>query len=115
MHPLARQAPPARPHPSPDAHAQPSVSLPSQVDFEILGDLTFEDIKEIGVIEIGPRRKVFRAIAAWKEERDIKKAEAIRAKMSHLETSHPPAPTDETSQRLHQLRHSLSSLGSLEH
>merc|ERR1711988_666270 len=33
-----------------------------KVDFEILGDLTYDDIKEIGITEVGPRRKVFRAI-----------------------------------------------------
>ena len=29
-----------------------------KVDFEILGDLTYEDIKEMGVAEVGSRRKV---------------------------------------------------------
>lgn len=80
-----------------------------KVDFEILGDLTYEDIKEMGVAEVGSRRKVFRAIAAWREERDIQKAEAIRSKMAHLEvlaTPPPPMP-DETAQRINHLRHSL--------
>jgi len=56
-----------------------------KVDFEVLGDLTYEDLKEIGLTEVGPRRKVFRAISQWRDEREQKKAEAIRARMEAME------------------------------
>jgi len=84
-----------------------------KIDFEVLGDLTYEDIKEMGILEIGPRRKVFRAISQWREERDLKKAEVIRAKMATMEQQHvppPPPPTDNVAQRLQQLRHSMGQL-----
>merc|ERR1740138_543148 len=75
-----------------------------KVDFEVLGDLTYEDIKEMGVVEVGPRRKVFRAISQWREEREMKKAEVIRAKMAALESQMaPPAPVDDVEHRLNQI------------
>merc|ERR1719311_131584 len=83
-----------------------------KIDFEILGDLTYDDVKEIGIGEVGPRRKVFRAISQWREERDVKKAEVIRAKMAALDQqqmSSTAPPTDAVAQRLQQLRHSLAS------
>ena len=43
----------------------------SQVDFEVLGDLTFDDIKEMGVSALGPRRKIFKEITTWREEREV--------------------------------------------
>ena len=52
-----------------------------KIDFEVLGDITYDDLKEIGIVEVGPRRKVFRAITMWRDERDQKKAVAIRARM----------------------------------
>ncbi|KAL3933059.1 MAG: hypothetical protein SGPRY_000446 [Prymnesium sp.] len=55
-----------------------------KIDFEVLGDLTYDDIKEIGIVDVGPRRKVYRAISQWKEERDVKKNEAIVARMRKL-------------------------------
>lgn len=58
-----------------------------KVDFEVLGDLTYEDVKEMGVLEIGPRRKVFREITRWREERDMKKEQAIRSKMAAQESA----------------------------
>jgi hypothetical protein len=74
----------------------------------------YEDIKEIGVAEVGSRRKVYRAITAWRDDRDIKKAEAIRSRMAHMEAlttpPPPPPPADETMQRISQLRHTLSGL-----
>ena len=57
-----------------------------KIDFEVLGDITYDDLKEIGIVEVGPRRKVFRAITMWRDERDQKKAVAIRARMEMMET-----------------------------
>ena len=79
----------------------------AQVDFEILGDLTYEDLKEMGVSEVGPRRKIFRAITAWREERDYKKAEAIRTQMARREPE--ATPRDPQAQRLAEIRYSLSA------
>lgn len=83
-----------------------------KVDFEILGDLTYDDIKEIGISEVGPRRKVFRAISQWREERDLKKAEVIRAKMATLDQQQmaPPPHPDMVAQRLSALRQSMGQL-----
>ena len=82
-----------------------------KVDFEILGDLTYEDIKEIGIVEVGPRRKVYRAISRWREERDVKKAEVIRQKMAALDEQQMPArPTDMVDRRLLQLRHTMGQV-----
>jgi len=83
-----------------------------KVDFEVLGDLTYDDIRELGIAEVGPRRKVFRAISQWKEERDIKKAEVIRQKMAALDAQVPPQPPPaaDVAQRLEQLRNSMRQL-----
>jgi len=83
-----------------------------RIDFEVLGDLTYDDIKEMGVVELGPRRKVFRAISQWREERDIKKAEVIRQRMAAQEIMPPPLPSsqDGVAQRLEQLRNSMRNL-----
>ena len=56
-----------------------------KIDFEVLGDITYDDLKEMGIVEVGPRRKVFRAITMWRDERDQKKAIAIRARMDTME------------------------------
>ena len=63
----------------------------------------------MGVVELGPRRKVFRAISQWREERDVKKAEVIRARMSDMQQPQAP-PADATAQRLQALRQSMSQL-----
>jgi len=76
-----------------------------KVDFEILGDLMYEDIKEMGVVEIGPRRKIFRAITQWKDERDIKKADHIRSVMARREEQ---TPRDAAAERIAKIRSSLS-------
>jgi len=82
-----------------------------RIDFEVLGDLTYDDMKEIGISEVGPRRKVFRAISRWREERDVKKAEVIRAKMAALDGHQmAPPPTDAVAQRLQQLRQTMGQL-----
>eukprot|EP00316_Scyphosphaera_apsteinii_P023030 CAMPEP_0119344702 /NCGR_PEP_ID=MMETSP1333-20130426/107101_1 /TAXON_ID=418940 /ORGANISM="Scyphosphaera apsteinii, Strain RCC1455" /LENGTH=586 /DNA_ID=CAMNT_0007357143 /DNA_START=16 /DNA_END=1776 /DNA_ORIENTATION=+ len=78
-----------------------------RIDFEVLGDLTYEDIKEMGVTEIGARRKVYRAIANWAEDREFKKSEAIRAKMLAQDQQ---TMQDDVGQRLGMLRKSLSTL-----
>jgi len=80
-----------------------------KVDFEVLGDLTYDDIREIGISEVGPRRKVYRAISQWREERDAKKSETIRARMGVLDQQ-LQAPQDDVTQRLHQIRTSMANL-----
>jgi len=82
-----------------------------RIDFEVLGDLSYDDIKEMGIVEVGPRRKVLRAITQWKDERDAKKADAIVARMQALNHSQVPAPAQnigDVASRLNQLRKSLS-------
>ncbi len=80
-----------------------------KIDFETLGDITYEDLKEMGVVEIGPRRKLFREISVWKEGRDIQKAEAIRARMKEMDAP-PVAQADGVSAHIDRLRHSLSGM-----
>ena len=58
-----------------------------KIDFEVLGDITYDDLKEVGLVEVGPRRKVFRAISQWRDEREMKKAEAIRARMEAMDST----------------------------
>ena len=62
-----------------------------KVDFEVLGDLTYDDIKEIGIGEVGSRRKVYRAISQWREERDLQKDNVIRNKMCAHRPAKPSA------------------------
>ena len=57
----------------------------NKIDFETLADLTYDDLKEMGVSEIGPRRKLFKEIAVWREGRDISKEDAIRAQMKEMD------------------------------
>jgi len=77
-----------------------------RIDFEVLGDLSYEDLKEIGLSEVGPRRKVYRAITQWRDERDQKKAEAIRARMEAMETKHSNA----TAPRIDEVTHRIMAL-----
>jgi len=81
-----------------------------RIDFEVLGDLTYDDLREIGIHEVGPRRKVFRAITHWRDERDAKKADAIVARMQSLNHANPAPPSSigDVAQRLSNLRQSLS-------
>jgi len=83
-----------------------------KIDFETLGDLSYDDLKEVGVVEVGPRRKLFKEITVWKEGREIKKAEAIRAQMDvHIDDS-PAGAAGSTASVIDRLKHSLSmSLG----
>eukprot|EP00310_Coccolithus_braarudii_P023997 CAMPEP_0183357952 /NCGR_PEP_ID=MMETSP0164_2-20130417/47803_1 /TAXON_ID=221442 /ORGANISM="Coccolithus pelagicus ssp braarudi, Strain PLY182g" /LENGTH=589 /DNA_ID=CAMNT_0025531715 /DNA_START=12 /DNA_END=1781 /DNA_ORIENTATION=+ len=84
-----------------------------RVDFEVLGDITYEDIKEMGISEVGPRRKIFRQVSVWRDEREFKKAEAIRARMIAQENKNFAASAasmeTDVGQRLGMLRQSLSS------
>ena len=51
---------------------------------QVLGDLSYDDIKEMGVLEVGPRRKIFRAITVWREERDLAKMDSMRHNMDRV-------------------------------
>lgn len=64
------------------------------------------------MVEVGPRRKLFKEITVWKEGREIKKAEAIRAQMDvHIDDS-PAGAAGSTASVIDRLKHSLSmSLG----
>ena len=82
-----------------------------RIDFEVLGDLTYDDVREIGISEVGPRRKVYRAIAQWRDERDAKKAEAIRGRMQVAEAARPENPgSPDVGDRLRALVREVSSL-----
>ena len=77
----------------------------------MLGDLTYDDVREIGISEVGPRRKVYRAIAQWRDERDAKKAEAIRGRMQVAEAARPENPgSPDVGDRLRALVREVSSL-----
>ena len=56
-----------------------------KISFEILGDLSLDLLKEMGLVNIGPRLAVFRAIEQWRDERDQKKEEAIKAKLEAVQ------------------------------
>uniref|UniRef100_A0A7S3ABB2 SAM domain-containing protein n=1 Tax=Haptolina ericina TaxID=156174 RepID=A0A7S3ABB2_9EUKA len=80
-----------------------------RIDFEVLGDLTYEDIKEMGIHEVGPRRKIHRAIVQWRDERDAKKAETMMDRMNRAQ----PAQQEQVdlqpiAKRLLDLRQSVS-------
>ena len=77
-----------------------------KIDFEVLGDITYDDLKEMGIVEVGPRRKVFRAITMWRDERDQKKAVAIRARMERMETQQATVynATDDVTSRIRALK-----------
>jgi class 3 adenylate cyclase len=49
----------------------------NDIDFDILGDLTDQDLKEIGVTSLGHRRKLLRAIANLKGVEQITPAVAV--------------------------------------
>jgi len=82
-----------------------------RIDFEVLGDVTYDDLKEMGILEVGSRRKVIRAITAWREDRDFKKAELIRARYHHQEAQDlQQTMQDDVGQRLGALRQAVSSM-----
>jgi len=62
-----------------------------KIDFLILGDLTYDDLKEMGFNDIGSRRKIDRAIKSWVEKREFLKADAIKAKVAMLNEASPGA------------------------
>ena len=76
-----------------------------QITFEVLGDLTLDLLKEMGFVAVGPRLTVYRAITQWRDEREQKKVEAIRARleavqMQELTAMAVPATQDEMEQRI---------------
>ena len=81
-----------------------------QISFEILGDLSLDLLKEMGLVNIGPRLAVFRAIEQWRDERDQKKEDAIRARleavqMQELSAAHAaPGAHAEMEQRIAMLK-----------
>jgi len=82
-----------------------------KIDFDVLGDLTYEDIKEIGITDVGSRRKVYREISRWREEKEFKKAEVLREKMEQVEmTPGLAGGTDDVAARLHSIKSSMARL-----
>tara|TARA_B100000795_G_scaffold250658_1_gene218992 strand:+ start:385 stop:966 length:582 start_codon:yes stop_codon:yes gene_type:complete len=83
-----------------------------QITFEILGDLSLELLKEMGLVNVGPRLAVYRAIEQWRDEREQKKAEAIRARLEAVQMQElsaaaaalPASPQDEVEQRIAMLK-----------
>src|SRR5499427_5870660 len=51
----------------------------NDIDFEVLSDLTDQDLEKIGVVSVGHRRKLLRAIANLKDLETITPAVAIEA------------------------------------
>ena len=82
------------------------------ISFEVLGDLSLELLREIGLDAVGPRLRVHRAITQWREEREQKKAEAIRARLEAVQMQElgalaappSPSPQDEVEQRIAMLK-----------
>jgi len=85
-----------------------------KIDFEVLGDVTYDDLREMGLVEVGPRRRVYRAISTWRDDRDAKKADAIRTRMAsqeqrkYLYDEH--RNMDQVGERLAELKHSLGGV-----
>ena len=67
--------------------------------------------------EVGPRRKIFREITTWADDRNINKAEAIRSRMAAQEQRHYAQAMSEdasnVAQRLSTLKSSLTGLGDM--
>eukprot|EP00967_Tisochrysis_lutea_P139943 scaffold254908_cov30-Tisochrysis_lutea.AAC.2 len=82
-----------------------------KIDFEVLGDVTYDDLREMGISEVGSRRRVYRAISTWRDDRDAKKADAIRSRMAvqeqrnYMDAEH--RNLDQVGERLAGLKQSL--------
>jgi len=83
-----------------------------RVDFEVLGDLTYEDLKEMGLNEVGPRRRIHRQIVQWRDDREAKKADAIRSRMQVQENkAYLESQQQNVDDRLQHLKASLGESG----
>lgn len=81
-----------------------------RVDFEVLGDLTYDDLREMGIGEVGSRRRVYRELTKWRDERDVEKARAIRARMEAQEQrKYEETLSDDVGVRLRGLKQELAS------
>merc|ERR1712070_586723 len=79
------------------------------VTLEVLADLTYDDLKEMGVTEVGERRKLLRAISLWRDERDMLKTDAIRTKLSAAVQRADPTQSD-VEQRIGMLRKQVTQM-----
>src|SRR6516165_7439094 len=61
----------------------------NDIDFSILGDLTDQDLKDLGVASLGHRRKILRAIA----ELDSQEATAVPPAAARFPPSGPATPS----------------------
>src|SRR5215475_6221450 len=59
----------------------------NDIDFSILGDLTDQDLKDLGVASLGHRRKILRAIA------ELDRPEATAAARAPPSGPAPPSPS----------------------
>merc|ERR1712070_502645 len=80
-----------------------------KVTLEVLADLTYDDPKEMGVTEVGERRKLLRAISLWRDERDMLKTDAIRTKLSAAVQRADPTQSD-VEQRIGMLRKQVTQM-----
>jgi len=80
-----------------------------KVTLEVLADLTYDDLKEMGVTEVGERRKLLRAISLWRDERDMLKTDAIRTKLSAAVQRADPTQSD-VEQRIGMLRKQVTQM-----
>jgi len=65
----------------------------AQIDFAELADLTYDDLKEMGLTELGVRRKLFRHIQLFREARDVDKEQIVRTKFESMDPSLEIDPT----------------------
>ncbi len=77
----------------------------------MLGDLSYEDLKEMGVSEVGKRRQLHREITKWRDERDISKNEAMREKMAMIDQNQRGPRMADVADRIMQLKHGLNESG----
>ena len=82
-----------------------------KIDFEVLGDLSYDDLKEMGVSEVGKRRQLHRAITQWRDERDRDKDEALREKMAMIDHNSRGPRMADVADRIMQLKHGLNESG----
>jgi hypothetical protein len=68
------------------------------VDAEILPKLTGDDLREMGVVAIGHRRKLLEAVAALRDGTPAARADAGEAEVSPGQAPGPPTPQAERRQ-----------------
>eukprot|EP00303_Exanthemachrysis_gayraliae_P012002 CAMPEP_0206022612 /NCGR_PEP_ID=MMETSP1464-20131121/35006_1 /ASSEMBLY_ACC=CAM_ASM_001124 /TAXON_ID=119497 /ORGANISM="Exanthemachrysis gayraliae, Strain RCC1523" /LENGTH=629 /DNA_ID=CAMNT_0053396581 /DNA_START=29 /DNA_END=1919 /DNA_ORIENTATION=- len=86
------------------------------VDFGVLADLTYEDLKEMGVPSVGTRRRVAAAVELFKAEREASKATLLvsvaEPAAMHAPGNGPLGPPESSSMehRLHQIKEAMGDV-----